>query len=67
MKQDAEERLHLSDRAHAFFRVISQETRPGCQNQWGLEKLKGVSLQTLDENIFPPQYLCIVAKHTHTD
>lgn len=33
MKKDAEERLHLSDNAHAFFCVISQETGPGCQNQ----------------------------------
>lgn len=65
MKQDAEERLDLSDRAHTFFRVISQETRPGCQNQGGLEKLKGVSLQTLDENFFPPIFVYYIKTHTH--
>lgn len=49
MKKDteAEERLHLSDSAHTFFCVISQETRLGCQNQARREKLKGVSFQKL--------------------
>lgn len=47
MKKDAEERLHLSDSAHTFFCVISQETRLGCQNQVRREKLKGVSFQKL--------------------
>lgn len=47
MKKDAEERLPLSDSAHKFFCVISQETRPGCQNQVRQKKLKGVSFQNL--------------------
>lgn len=47
MKKDAEERLPLSDNAHKCFCVISQETRPGCQNQVRQKKLKGVSFQNL--------------------
>lgn len=76
MKKDAEERLHLSDSAHTFFCVISQETRLGCQNQVRREKLKGVSFQKLQtRTFFINSYFCYVVyfskahthRHTHTD
>lgn len=71
MKKDTEERLPLSDSAHKYFCVISQETRPGCQNQVRQEKLKGVSFQNLYTRPLLINSYCYVVyfskTHKHTD